>query len=158
MPHKRFRPWRVFLVGFCCWWTALTATSSILLAMVGFAFGHYRSPSTPADWIDFLGGALVGVVISQVWCLPLAAAVSGARVLAVRLLRTRPATGAADCLGCGYDLTGNITGRCPECGRERDVVLAGERVTVDSGWLYRVTLLGTAGFVAWLLWVIWCAV
>lgn len=22
------------------------------------------------------------------------------------------------CLACGYDLTGNVTGRCPECGRE----------------------------------------
>ena len=21
------------------------------------------------------------------------------------------------CLGCGYDLTGNVSGRCPECGR-----------------------------------------
>ena len=23
----------------------------------------------------------------------------------------------AICLGCGYDLTGNLSGRCPECGR-----------------------------------------
>jgi hypothetical protein len=22
------------------------------------------------------------------------------------------------CLKCGYDLTGNVSGRCPECGRE----------------------------------------
>lgn len=22
------------------------------------------------------------------------------------------------CQGCGYDLTGNVSGRCPECGRE----------------------------------------
>jgi hypothetical protein len=22
-----------------------------------------------------------------------------------------------NCIGCGYDLTGNLSGRCPECGR-----------------------------------------
>jgi len=26
-------------------------------------------------------------------------------------------TSTATCLGCGYDLTGNLSGRCPECGR-----------------------------------------
>jgi len=28
--------------------------------------------------------------------------------------RRRAAAGA--CSACGYDLTGNVTGRCPECG------------------------------------------
>src|SRR5262245_43080695 len=26
-----------------------------------------------------------------------------------------------NCAGCGYDLTGNLSGRCPECGREIDL-------------------------------------
>jgi len=30
------------------------------------------------------------------------------------LLRPRPANGR--CRRCDYDLTGNVTGRCPECG------------------------------------------
>jgi hypothetical protein len=30
-----------------------------------------------------------------------------------RLFRRQP---AAHCLACGYDLTGNVSGRCPECG------------------------------------------
>jgi hypothetical protein len=31
-----------------------------------------------------------------------------------RLFQRRP--GAGHCAGCGYDLTGNTSGRCPECG------------------------------------------
>lgn len=30
--------------------------------------------------------------------------------------RRRPPSG--HCASCGYDLTGNVSGRCPECGRE----------------------------------------
>ncbi len=25
------------------------------------------------------------------------------------------------CVSCGYDLTGNVSGRCPECGRILDL-------------------------------------
>lgn len=32
-----------------------------------------------------------------------------------KLLPRRSAVG--HCVGCGYDLTGNMSGRCPECGR-----------------------------------------
>jgi hypothetical protein len=32
-----------------------------------------------------------------------------------RLLRRRPRT---NCLECGYNLTGNVSGMCPECGAE----------------------------------------
>ena len=31
-------------------------------------------------------------------------------------LRKRYATG--HCQDCGYNLTGNVSGRCPECGKE----------------------------------------
>jgi hypothetical protein len=31
--------------------------------------------------------------------------------------RLRRARGAPHCAGCGYDLTGNVSGVCPECGR-----------------------------------------
>src|SRR5436309_2931338 len=30
--------------------------------------------------------------------------------------RQRRRAGRGECLGCGYDLTGNASGRCPECG------------------------------------------
>jgi len=28
----------------------------------------------------------------------------------------RPGPGPGHCANCGYDLTGNVSGRCPECG------------------------------------------
>lgn len=34
-----------------------------------------------------------------------------------RMTRTRRRLG--QCLACGYDLTGNVSGRCPECGHWR---------------------------------------
>jgi hypothetical protein len=35
----------------------------------------------------------------------------------VEIVRERRAKGL--CVGCGYDLTGNVSGVCPECGRSR---------------------------------------
>lgn len=36
------------------------------------------------------------------------------------LARQRPPTGHPPCPTCGYDLHGNVTGRCPECGTTID--------------------------------------
>ena len=35
-----------------------------------------------------------------------------------RIRRRRMMSG--QCVGCGYDLTGNVSGRCPECGEMVD--------------------------------------
>jgi hypothetical protein len=53
--------------------------------------------------------------------------VAGGVGAGVSLLRLRPlrrylreqlhARGVAICVRCGYDLTGNVSGRCPECGQ-----------------------------------------
>ncbi len=37
-------------------------------------------------------------------------------VLTVTLARGMRRTKPGHCLRCGYDLTGNVSGRCPECG------------------------------------------
>ncbi len=38
------------------------------------------------------------------------------------------------CLGCAYNLTGNVSGRCPECGREvRGMVPSEYSFTLDQG-------------------------
>lgn len=43
--------------------------------------------------------------------------VGGGVVSFVRWLRTPRSSPADDCPACGYNLTGNISGVCPECGR-----------------------------------------
>ncbi len=47
-----------------------------------------------------------------------------------RFLRERlSASGIPICVKCGYDLTGNESGTCPECGREAAVTSVRERGT-----------------------------
>jgi hypothetical protein len=38
-------------------------------------------------------------------------------LVALLLLRDSRRVRPGCCLCCGYDLTGNVSGRCPECGR-----------------------------------------
>jgi hypothetical protein len=45
----------------------------------------------------------------------LAIAALGLRIGLGLLTRVRPLPDPGKC-GCGYDLTGNVSGRCPECG------------------------------------------
>ena len=63
------------------------------------------------------------------WCLPVLVAVL-ACVIIVWLLRRRITLnirqeliqrGMPTCVACGYNLTGNQTGRCSECGRKINV-------------------------------------
>jgi len=57
------------------------------------------------------------VVVPQ-WVVPAVfAPLPAARIARWRRLRRRPAT--TTCGGCGYDLTGNVSGVCPECGSVR---------------------------------------
>jgi hypothetical protein len=46
---------------------------------------------------------------------------SGLGVWAVRLRRRRPRGRAGACGACGYDLFGNVSGICPECGQAHGV-------------------------------------
>lgn len=103
-------PWRRRL--------AQVAIAAALLAALAWA-ADSRRPELwslpPLTWIALAsgGGLLLGIV----------AAVIPSRIRVVRLGR---------CNSCGYDLTGNISGSCPECGqktpverrRERDLELA----------------------------------
>jgi hypothetical protein len=47
------------------------------------------------------------------WILALLTGLPGYMIIRAFWKRRRNARG---CLGCGYDLTGNISGVCPECG------------------------------------------
>ena len=38
--------------------------------------------------------------------------------------RSRPLPGPLDCRACGYNLTGNVSGKCPECGEPCDAEMS----------------------------------
>ncbi|MCC6679645.1 MAG: carbon starvation protein A [Phycisphaeraceae bacterium] len=43
-----------------------------------------------------------------------------------------PQRGPRDCAQCGYDLTGNVTGKCPECGWQIDAQVLSEPRRADA--------------------------
>jgi hypothetical protein len=57
-------------------------------------------------------GACAGFILLPAYCA--GAALLGAALR--RLIRRKPFE-PGQCEGCGYDLTGNVSGVCPECGR-----------------------------------------
>ena len=64
----------------------------------------------------FLG--LFAIILSLVYFAPtpwlmLTTAIAFAGVVPLKILWRNPRF----CYGCGYDLTGNVTGQCPECGK-----------------------------------------
>jgi hypothetical protein len=76
------------------------------LSPLTFRWIHFRAQTGPraALW-----------VAAPVWCFPLVfMVVGGAGLLIVYRARRRQQTG--QCARCGYDLTGNVSGVCPECG------------------------------------------
>lgn len=61
-------------------------------------------------------------------------------------IRLEPRAGdGRRCLECGYDLTGNTSGRCPECGMREG--------TRRRHWLHPRLQRGLIGFGIWLLFV-----
>ncbi len=75
----------------------------------------------------FLAGLLEMLLFGgglDVWALVIAALLLGAAYATLRLWRTEQRSMTAirrrrsgQCATCGYDLTGNISGICPECGK-----------------------------------------
>jgi hypothetical protein len=78
----------------------------------------------PMNWPFVLGGILLGVVVVLAGVLRLSDAIARGtglsawgwlgRVRRAELLEHRRHQG--QCPRCGYDLTGNASGVCPECG------------------------------------------
>ncbi|MGD8454239.1 MAG: hypothetical protein PVJ57_20695 [Phycisphaerae bacterium] len=64
---------------------------------------------SPPDWVGMI---LVGVVLG----LPLLLAYLGSRWVYSIMRWKDVVIGGRYCVQCGYDLTGNVSGRCPECG------------------------------------------
>ncbi|MDB5296506.1 MAG: hypothetical protein JWO31_2489 [Phycisphaerales bacterium] len=95
-----------------------------------------RGARRPAFWAGLVGGQGAMSLLSQTgpviawaglppgWAAAAAAAAGFAAMVTILVLTTFAATRAGllrelpgRCRGCGYDLTGNASGACPECGR-----------------------------------------
>lgn len=80
------------------WW--------LLVLLIPVMFSMLATLFVEAPWLVGIDGALalgVGLVIVA--------------VVALRLSPRGPLPyQPGHCAGCGYDLTGNVSGRCPECG------------------------------------------
>ena len=80
----------------------------------GWAVGRLANPGIewwPEIWTDFLPATLVAIPL---W-IPLVAVAIPTGFL-WRRERKRPRPG--HCRSCRYNLTGNVSGVCPECGRK----------------------------------------
>lgn len=74
------------------------------------------------DSRTFYGGAVMRVVPAMAWV-----AVTGLLLVSTLIgWVVRPRYVRGTCRACGYDLTGNVSGRCPECGSPLDRRNSGE--------------------------------
>lgn len=135
-------------------WPIITLVSALPLGYLGFAFSLYRQPETLRDWSIFLQGCAAGALWAQVWALPLA--------MLLAWMWTPPVhnSGASveqRCSRCGYGLTGNMSGRCPECGQDiPPQIVRPIAAEVDTSRLWRarvVYAMALAGIVTfWYFW------
>ena len=86
-----------------------------------FGFAYARRGFSYGEWTNGAPGFRRVTVATSQWSFPLwlpallFTAPAAARLPALARRRRRRLRGR--CLGCGYDLTGNVSGTCPECGR-----------------------------------------
>lgn len=98
----------IAILHVAAWVIALCSRLSLSRDVPQYLLGHRIG----ADLADSLKGfELVGMFL----CGPILAAV-GIAVLAVRWADKRPSAKPGRCRSCGYNLTGNTSGVCPECG------------------------------------------
>lgn len=93
------------LLGSRIWWIVLFADLGLMASSV-----MLLQDSGHLGLVDLIGTC--GKVVLYI-CLP-AIFYQGYRDRAQQYLRSKPAVGI--CNNCGYDLTGNVSGICPECG------------------------------------------
>jgi hypothetical protein len=99
----------------------------------GWRIGRLSTPSRMSrrDWWIHAGALPTWVWIGvPLWCIivPIAIPTSLAwrRDLRIALVRRRRMKGL--CVACGYNLTGNTSGRCPECGATSGSSSAGGQI------------------------------
>lgn len=87
--------------------------------MAEFAASHAENPRAIAASEyslanAVLGGMLQGIALGLLLGVPAGLVAVAAQRITIRLMGDRVKSG--HCYSCGYDLTGNVSGRCPECG------------------------------------------
>jgi hypothetical protein len=91
------------------WWRP---SPGLILDARGFYISRHTGGYQPIRWVQTRAtGAEISVAV-PLW-LPL---LLSTVVTALPLRRPPRATLRGRCSTCGYDLTGNTSGRCPECG------------------------------------------
>jgi hypothetical protein len=115
---ERLRPSRRQRLTF--WLAAAFAVIHLIVAVIGdIAFATLYDFFFPRRYGETRLVATVaeGVLLVLVWGTPLFGTLWAWLFVRLRnrLLTRRP---SHYCVDCGYDLTGNVSGRCPECGRE----------------------------------------
>ena len=89
-----------------CWLTASCLAAAVLLPALAAGL-TYRSIHAAA--VSFVIALFVAGLAA-----PLA-------VIVILISARRSRSSRAECPRCGYNLTGNRSGRCPECGRPLEV-------------------------------------
>lgn len=123
------------------WYVGSEWSVACIGGSLGIGFGDFRiqfwnlgESTTEADWIiDEFGGVQLWWPSMQqvlgptdvmfffpIWMFLLSTAIA---TLWLGRLDRRPKNG---CANCGYDLTGNVSGVCPECGTEIGAELEGK--------------------------------
>ena len=98
-------------------WTAAGSLGAKVGAFVDGAGNFLASMGIPGT----VGVALMGVLVASFAGTTLDTAVRLQRYVVQELSATAlPARPSSACIHCGYDLRGNVSGTCPECGWEID--------------------------------------
>lgn len=102
--RRLLRDRRYWMIGVAVW------TIYVLVAAAGqeLVAGHVNR-NTVLLWTPLLAGVLaLPVAVIQIWLCR--------RYIQGSIRREMVERGMLVCVHCGYDLTGNISGICPECG------------------------------------------
>ncbi len=94
------------------YWAALAA----IVAVSVWAQFSLRRLGIPPEWRGTVGQLVVVATVLACWLLALVFRKTIRRVI----WRVLADNDIACCVGCGYDLTGNASGVCPECGARNE--------------------------------------
>jgi hypothetical protein len=94
-------------------WPRPKCPRDVSLRFPGFTFHHF---TWPGEWPT---GTYWTFAVALIYPLILTAIMP--TLWLARYARTRRRRAAGLCSGCGYSLTGNISGVCPECGKVNEV-------------------------------------